>query len=139
MKSFRLCSSYVGFLQPSDQAKIIQKHHLNLRLLNFDLLLPYLNQRGLLTGNEHEDLINPLHTSFTKGDKLLAWLPHKGSRFLYKFVECLKQSAEECPPHGELAETLDREIRHTVSIRKTRGEKFFTSLSHMYIDLIELG
>jgi len=76
-----------------------------------------------LTGDEHEDLINPLHTSTTKANKLVVWLPHKGSRFLYKFIECLQQSAEECPPHGELADTLDREIRHIVHVRRTRGQQ----------------
>jgi len=117
-------SSYIGLLYPSDQEKILRKHHLELlRLLNFDLLLPYLNQCGLLTRNEHEDLINPLHTSVTKANKLVVWLPKKGSRFLYKFVKCLQQSAEECPPHGELADALDRAIHHAVQIRSTRGQQ----------------
>ena len=119
-----LMSSYTGLLHPSDQEKILRKHHLELlRLLNIELLLPYLNQHGLLTGNEHEDLINPLHTSTTKANKLVVWLPHKGSRFLYKFIECLQQSAEECPPHGELADALDRAIHHTVHMRRTRGQQ----------------
>jgi len=123
-------SSYIGLLYSSDQEKILQKYHLELlRLLNFDLLLPYMNQRGLLTGNEHEDLINPLHTSVTKANKLLVWLPHKGSRFLYKFVKCLQQSAEECPPHGELADALDRAIRHTVHMRRTRGQQVNSTIA----------
>ena len=90
--------------------------------MNVEVLLPYLNQHGLLTRDEHEDLINPLHTSATKVNKLLVWLPCKGSRFLYRFVECLQQSAEECPPHKELGNLLQRTISNTVHRQNSRGQ-----------------
>lgn len=90
--------------------------------MNVEVLLPYLNQHGLLTRDEHEDLINPLHTSATKVNKLLVWLPCKGSRFLYRFVECLQQSAEECPPHKELGNLLQRTISNTVHRQNSKGQ-----------------
>ena len=50
-----------GVLLHPDQEKIFRKHNVELsRLLNIDLLLPYLNQHGLLTRDEPEDLDNPL-------------------------------------------------------------------------------
>ena len=105
---------FTGLLQPSDQEKILKSHHVDLlKLLNFDSLLPYLNQNGLLTRDEHEDLINSLHTSATKVNKLVVWLPQKGFSFLYIFVECLQHSAEECPPHKELGDLLQRTIHNT--------------------------
>lgn len=114
---------FTGILGPSDQEKILRKHHVELlRQLNFESLLPYLNQHGLLTIDEHEDLVNPLHTSATRINKLLIWLPRKGSRFLYRFVECLQQSAEECPPHKELRDLLQRTIRNTVHRQGSRGQ-----------------
>ena len=114
---------FTGILHPSDQEKILRKYHVELlRQLNFDLLLPYLNQHGLLTRDEHEDLINPLHTSATRINKLLIWLPRKGSRFLYRFVECLQQSAEECPPHKELGDLLQKTIQSTVHRQDRRGQ-----------------
>ena len=94
--------------------------------MNFESLLPYLNQHGLLTRDEHEDLINPLHTSAMRVSKLLVWLPRKGSRFLYRFVECLQQSAEECPPHKELRDLLQRTIRNTVHRQASRGQYNYT-------------
>ena len=113
-----------GFLHPSDQEKIFLKHHPDLlRLLNFDSLLPYLNQHGLLTRDEHEDLVNPLHTYPIRVSKLLVWLPRKGSRFLYRLVQCLDQSAEECPPHKELGDLLQRAIRsYAVEKQSIRGQ-----------------
>ena len=120
-----ICVNYcfTGILHPSDQEKILRKHHVELlRLLNFDLLLPYLNQHDLLTRDEHEDLVNPLHTSATRINKLLIWLPCKGSKFLYRFVECLQQSAEECPPHKELRDLLQRTIRSTIHRQGSRGQ-----------------
>ena len=113
----------IGLLHPPEQEKILQKYHVELlRQLNVELLLPYLNQHGLLTRDEHEDLINPLHTSATKVNKLLVWLPRKGSRFLYRFVECLQQSAEECPPHKELGNLLQRTISKTVHRQNSKGQ-----------------
>ena len=113
-----------GVLLHPDQEKIFRKHNVELsRLLNIDLLLPYLNQHGLLTRDEHEDLINPLHTSATKVSKLLVWLPRKGSRFLYRFIYCLQQSAEECPSHKELEDCLQRTIRkYAVDKQSIRGQ-----------------
>ena len=90
--------------------------------MNVDSLLPHLNQRGLLTRDEHEDLINSVHTSATKVNKVLVWLPRKGSRFLYRFVRCLYQSAEECPPHKELGDLLQRTISNTVHRQNSRGQ-----------------
>lgn len=113
-----------GFLHPSDQEKILRKCHVDLsRLLNFDSLLPYLNQHGLLTIDEHEDLVNPLHTYPIRVSKLLVWLPRKGSWFLYKFVECLQQSAQECPHHKELGNLLQKAIRsYAVEKQNIRGQ-----------------
>ena len=113
-----------GVLLHPDQEKIFRKHNVELsRLLNIDLLLPYLNQHGLLTRDEHEDLVNPLHTTATKVSKLLVWLPRKGSRFLYTFIYCLQQSAEECPPHKELEDCLQRTIRkYAVDKQSIRGQ-----------------
>ena len=114
---------FIGLLHPPEQEKILQKYHVELlRQLNVELLLPYLNQHGLLTRDEHEDLINPLHTSAIRVSKLLVWLPRKGSRFLYRFVQCLDQSTEECPPHKELGDLLQRTIRSTVHRQGSKGQ-----------------
>ena len=129
IKTIYIC--FTGILHPSDQEKILRKHHVELlRQLNFDLLLPYLNQHGLLTGDDHEDLVNPLHTSATRINKLLILLPRKGSRFLYRFVECLQQSAEECPPHKELRDLLQGMIRSTVHRQASRGQYNYTLMCY---------
>ena len=92
--------------------RVLQKCHFKLRNeLDVPLLLPYLNQYHLISPDVHEQLTLPA-THGTKVDKLLAELPRR-ERFLQRFIECLRESAEREPgtSHGRIADALEEELK----------------------------
>ena len=82
-------------------------HQLNLRAI-----LPHLDEQGLLTPTENEQLRNELFTTEERKNKLIEWIPSKGSDALTRFIVCLRKSAEGTGTgHHELAKALEKQIR----------------------------
>ena len=92
------------------QEDILNSLHPELRGLNLEEIFPYLCQHGLLTYSEKEELKSDSITTHKKIDKLLKWIPTKGSNALARFVECLRNSTDGTG-HDELATLLEDKIR----------------------------
>ena len=79
--------------------------------LNLGAILPHLDEQGLLTRTEKEQLRNELFTTGERKNKLIEWLPSKGSDALTRFIVCLRKSAEGTGTgHHELAKVLEKQI-----------------------------
>lgn len=100
----------LGGLTLQEQEDILSSLHPELRGLNLEEIFPHLNQRGLLTQSEKETLKNDYITTHKKIDKLLKWIPTKGSDALARFVICLRNSTDGTG-HDELATSLEDTIR----------------------------
>ena len=74
------------------------------------ILYPHLNERSLLSDHEREILLDVYHTRQFKIDKLLQWIPMKGSGALDKFIDCLQRSSRDASGHEELADLLQRDV-----------------------------
>ena len=105
-------SAFVDLSDPPDtQGRIMAKHHSAIRRsLQVDAVYPHLNEQGLLSDHEKEILLNPYHTRQYKTDRILQWIPRKGSGALDRFIECLRRSSREARGHGELADELQRGV-----------------------------
>ena len=87
-------------------------HPLICQQLNLRTIIPHLNEQWLLTPTENEQLRNELFTTEERKNKLIEWLPSKGSDALTRFIGCLRKSAEGTGTgHHELAKALEKEIR----------------------------
>ena len=93
-----------------EQEDILNSLHPELRGLNLEQIFPHLCQHGLLTYSEKEKLKNDYFTTHEKIDKLLKWIPTKGSDALARFVKCLRNSTDGTG-HDELATSLGDKIR----------------------------
>ena len=93
------------------QRRVLNRSYQRLRRgLDVESVYPYLNEQGLLSEHERDILLNPYHTRQFKIDKLLQWIPMKGSGALDKFIDCLRKSSTEARGHEELADLLQRGV-----------------------------
>ncbi len=90
------------------QDDIRQKNHSLFRRINLELLLPYLNEKRMITPNDMEYFNQTIHTSQEKLDHLFQIIPKNGSNFLYEFIFILRKSSWKF--HDEFATILKREI-----------------------------
>lgn len=99
------------------QTFILLKHNCDVRKLDLHYLIGCLNSHELLTSRDFEMLTDCTKPSQDRLDKLLTILPKKGSNFLYKFIDALREcSSEEDPTpksHKEIADKLEKEIAKT--------------------------
>ena len=80
--------------------------------LNLRAILSHLNEQGLLTSTENEELVNERFTTEERKNKLIEWIPSKGSDALTRFIVCLRKSAAGTGTgHHELAKALEKQIR----------------------------
>ena len=80
--------------------------------LNLRAMVLHLDEQGLLTRTENEQLRNELFTTEERKKKLMEWIPSKGSDALTRFIVCLRKSAEGTGTgHHELAKALEKQIR----------------------------
>ena len=92
--------------------RVLQKFHSELRRdLNIPVLLPYLIKYHLITANVQEELTLPMTTHIAKIDRLVAELPKKGENSLEFFIKCLRDSTNEASSHGNIADTLEEEMK----------------------------
>ena len=92
--------------------RVLQKFHKELRRdLNIPVLLLYLSRYHLITANIQEELALPMTTRIAKIDRLVAELPKKGENSLKLFIKCLRDSTNEAPSHGSIADTLEEEVK----------------------------
>ncbi|CAI8038167.1 hypothetical protein GBAR_LOCUS21283, partial [Geodia barretti] len=93
------------------QRRILNRNHRRLRQdVDIETIYPHLNEHSLLSDHEREILLNVYHTRQFKIDKLLQWIPMKGSGALDKFIDCLQRSSLEASGHEELADLLQRDV-----------------------------
>ena len=93
------------------QRRILNRNHRRLRQdVDVETIYPHLNEHSLLSDHEREILLNVYHTRQFKIDKLLQWIPMKGSGALDKFIDCLQRSSLEARGHEELADLLQRDV-----------------------------
>ena len=60
--------------------------------LDVSAILPYLNEKNMLTAKDYQTLINKSSTDFEKIEYLMYVLPRKGDDFFGKFMYCLCMS-----------------------------------------------
>ena len=105
----------------SVSVRVLQKCHFKLRKeLNVPILLPYLNKYRLITADFHEELtLQATHAA--KVDKLVAELPRSRADFLERFIQCLRESAEEEPgtSHHQIAEAIEEEFKLQIAHGKS--------------------
>lgn len=117
------CSDCAG-MEQREQEKVLARHHPNIRdSLQVQPIFAHLNQMGLLTENEREFLLSPVHTRLYKVDSLIQWLPQKGRDSLHRFIVCLKRSSVDARGHKELARQLERGSRTRISAYRTDNSK----------------
>ncbi len=63
--------------------------------LDVGRIAPILRQVRMLTSDEFEELSNPAFTTRVKRERLLLFLPRKGSNHFERFAECLVWSGQE--------------------------------------------
>lgn len=95
----------------------MQRHHVELRDINYKSIVPYLNKYGLIPSSEYTPLNNmlskvDLETNYSKIDNLISILPSCGhDDFVLRFIHCLRESAPEAGEiHEELANTLQKAL-----------------------------
>ena len=98
--------------------------------LNLRAIIPHLNEQRLLVRIEYEQLRNELFTTEERKNKLIEWLPNKGSDALTRFIACLQKSAEGTGTgHHELAKALEKQIRKVHANRPKPQDKTFSILT----------
>ena len=106
-------------LSSREQREILQRHHPDCQdLLDLEQIYPFLNQRGLLTDTEQEQLL-PV-SRFSRREKitvLLNSLPKKGSHSLFTFITAL-QSSSDGTAHSELANQLWGAVQECMAKKK---------------------
>ena len=107
--------------------------------LNITAITPYLNEQGLITRAENEQLLSD-HLAIDKRiNKLIKWIPSKGSDALNRFIVCLQKSAEGTGTgHDELAKALEKEIREAhrnPSKSQDQGLGFLPSIEGMLFSI----
>ena len=113
---FYMMSVYVDSFDTTGSSsvyeRVLQKFHSELRRdLNIPVLLPYLIKYHLITANVREELTLPMTTHIAKIDRLVAELPKKGENSLELFIKCLRDSTNEASSHGNIADTLEEEMK----------------------------
>ncbi|CAI8005836.1 hypothetical protein GBAR_LOCUS4432 [Geodia barretti] len=67
------------------QRRILNRNHRRLRQdVDIETIYQHLNEHSLLSDHEREILLNVYHTRQFKIDKLLQWIPMKGSSAFYR-------------------------------------------------------
>ena len=61
-------------------------------------LIPYMHQKCIITGHEHQQLSNPQATDLVRGNFLARILMGRNAHWLLKFCQCLLESYES--EHG---------------------------------------
>ena len=107
--------------------------------LNITAIIPYLNEQGLLNRAENEQLLSDHLTTERRLNKLIEWIPSKGSDALTRFIVCLQKSAEGTGSgHGELAKALEKEIRkahRNPSKSQDEGLGWLPSIKRMLVSI----
>ena len=98
-------------MEQSEQVKILTSLHARIRdTVNIGAILPHLNEKALLTVQEGEILTNSNFTVYDKIDRLVQWVPRKGTDALSRFILCLRRSSGDALGHGELVKLLELEV-----------------------------
>ncbi len=90
------------------QIKIWQENLLHFRKMDLKVLLPFLNEKHMITLDDMEYFSVTSDTSQVKLDKLFVIIPKNGSNFLYEFISILRKSYWKS--HDEFAASLEGEI-----------------------------
>lgn len=77
--------------------------------INIVAIFPFLIEKDLITLDEREYLLNPIHLDGDKINKLMAWLPKKGPDALNRFILCLDDSSDGTS-HDVLAKKIKKAI-----------------------------
>ena len=73
---------------------IIRSHVIIKKHINFDTLLPFLNQYNIFTSDEMEYFKKDIFITTDKVSKLMEWIPKKDKKGVYDFVRALDEACE---------------------------------------------
>ena len=76
--------------------------------VDVETVLPYMVKNGLLSSSQHQDLLNPYHTSNAKKHQLTCIIVTLDEDCVEKFLQCLEETS-----HYEPHETLLKKIRNS--------------------------
>ena len=111
-----------GKLNTEQQKRILNAVHPSLRSqLNVHQLIPYLNQKGMLTAAEMEDLGKEHLNRERKVDMLILCIQRKGSYSLQCFIDCLKNTTE-ARGHEDLVRKLENEVMKELQRKPCHAE-----------------
>ena len=85
-------------------------------MLDLEQIFPYLNQHKLLTNSDQEALQSPFYSRNEKVTRLVTRLHRKGSNALWRFIICLRSSADGTA-HDELASKLQSAVNEELTRR----------------------
>ena len=83
-------------------------------MLDLEQIFPYLNQHKLLTNSDQEVLQSPFYSRNNKITRLVTRLHRKGSNALWRFIICLRSSADGTA-HNELASELQSAVNEELT------------------------
>ena len=110
---------------------VIDQNYPELRTnLSADAIFPFLIKHGLLTMEQREELMLPVHTSTAKADKVLLWVPRCPGGF-EKFICALRESAKGTD-HNRLADLLEQSMMKDFSstLVQPEGAYLYRSKPH---------
>ena len=105
---FTACNCASSFMEEKDKNLLYDLGPEILELLNINVICPYLFKQHLATSAEQKEylLSSPATPTEKKNKLIFIWLQQKGDDSLSRFIEALKESANEEPTHETLASKI---------------------------------
>ena len=82
-------------------------------MVNVNEILPKMTELKLITSDQQQDLINPMHTTATKQQKLCSIILGLPEDCVNKFLHCLLETSYDYEPHKQLYDKLYEFIHPT--------------------------
>ena len=85
-------------------------------MVNVNEILPKMTEQKLITSDQQQDLINPMHTTATKQQKLCSIILGLPQDCVNQFLQCLLETSYDYEPHKQLYDKLYEFIHPTESV-----------------------
>lgn len=84
----------------------------DINTVDVDAILPMMIEQQLVTLDQHQDLINPLHTPAAKQQKLCSIILGLPDSCVNRFLHCLQTTSCDYEPHRQLYDKLCVQLKN---------------------------